>query len=96
MAREFPRYRLEISVLGPFERIEGPQDVMIGPHGLYVDKGRRRGLLLPQVAVEWKWDVETFLTQLCLKAGLPEDGWRAGNPPAALYRFTAEVFGEAG
>jgi len=93
-AREFSRYRLEISVLGPFERIEGAQDVTIGLHGLYVDKGRRRGLLLPQVAVEWKWDVETFLTQLCLKAGLPEDGWRAVGPPAVLYRFVAEVFGE--
>lgn len=90
--REFPRYTVEISVLASFEKVAGPGGIAIGLHGLIVEKGRRRGLLLPQVAVEWKWDAETFLSQCCLKAGLPEDGWRRNDPAFSLWLFTAEVF----
>jgi AmmeMemoRadiSam system protein A len=94
-AKEFPRYRAEISVLSPFVAAQDPVSaVVIGVHGLLVEKGKRIGLLLPQVAVEWKWDVETFLRQACLKAGLPEEAWREGSPPATVYTFSAEVFGE--
>ena len=56
-----------------------------------VERGWSRGLLLPQVATEWEWDVETFLAHTCRKAGLPDDSWRRG---ATLWRFEAEVFGE--
>src|SRR5712691_11142921 len=70
--KDFPRYAVEISVLAPFEKIQGPGDIEIGLHGLMVEKGRRRGLLLPQVAVEWSWNAEALLTQCCLKSGLPE------------------------
>ncbi len=83
--------QLEISVLGAFEPIAGPADVCVGRDGLLVERGRRRGLLLPQVASEHHWDAETFLAQTCAKAGLPADAWRAG---AKLWRFEAEVFGE--
>jgi AmmeMemoRadiSam system protein A len=93
-AREFPRYRLEISVLSPFVPTPDPMAIEIGVHGLFVEKGKRCGLLLPQVAVEWKWDVEKFLRQACLKAGLPEGSWREGGPAATVSTFTAEVFGE--
>jgi len=95
-AKEFPRYRAEISVLSPFLPAADPMAIEIGVHGLLVEKGRRRGLLLPQVAVEWKWDVETFLRQVCLKAGLPGEAWREGSPPATVSTFMAEVFGEPG
>ena len=54
-------------------------------------RGARRGLLLPQVPTEYGWDRETFLDQVCVKAGLPRDAWRTG---AELYSFTAEVFAE--
>jgi AmmeMemoRadiSam system protein A len=94
--KDFPAYRVEISVLSPFAVAADPTAIEIGVHGLLVEKGRRRGLLLPQVAVEWKWSVETFLRQACLKAGLPEEAWREGTPPATVSSFTAEVFGEAG
>ena len=67
--------------------------IEIGLHGLVVERGRRRGLLLPQVATGWRWDAETFLAQTCHKAGLPLDAWRMG---ARLWRFEAEVFGEPG
>src|SRR5512143_3278223 len=68
--REFPRYRADVSVLTPFEIAPDPLRIEIGVHGLLVEKGRRRGLLLPQVAVGWGWDVRKFLAQACLKAGL--------------------------
>jgi len=92
--KDFPGYHVEISVLSPFVVAPDPTAIEIGLHGLLVEKGRRRGLLLPQVAVEWKWNVETFLRQACLKAGLPEEAWREGSPPATVSTFTAEVFGE--
>jgi AmmeMemoRadiSam system protein A len=94
-SKEFPRYRADISVLSAFEPAPDPlSGVVIGVHGLLVEKGRRRGLLLPQVAVEWGWDAPAFLRQACLKAGLPEEAWREGTPPATVYTFSAEVFGE--
>jgi AmmeMemoRadiSam system protein A len=92
---EFPHLRAEISVLSPFVPVADPLSaVEIGMHGLLVEQGHRRGLLLPQVAVEWDWDVPTFLRHACLKAGLPEDAWREGRAPATVSTFAAEVFGE--
>jgi AmmeMemoRadiSam system protein A len=92
-ADELPAIDIELSLLMPLEPIAGPDDVEIGRHGLVVESGSRRGLLLPQVAVEWKWDAATFLAHTCHKAGLPRDAWKEG---AKLWRFEAEVFGEAG
>ena len=102
-AREDPRFEplaapeladleIEVSILGPLEPID-PFDahaIAIGRHGLVVEHGLRRGLLLPQVATEWGWDRETFLAQTCVKAGLPPDAWRNG---ATVYRFEGEAFG---
>jgi AmmeMemoRadiSam system protein A len=89
---ELPDLSLEISVLGPLEAIEPRPDAFtIGVHGLVAEEGPHRGLLLPQVAIEWGWDGEQFLRQTCVKAGLPPDAWRHG---ARLYRFAAEVFGD--
>lgn len=87
---EMPELRIEISVLSPL-RPARAEDVIVGKHGLVVQMGNRRGLLLPQVPVEWEWDRETFLAQTCLKAGLPPDAWMRG---AELQVFSAEVFGE--
>jgi AmmeMemoRadiSam system protein A len=90
---EVDEVMIEISLLGPLEPITGAADVAIGRHGLVVEQGRQRGLLLPQVAVEWKWDTDTFLAQTCHKAGLRREAWKHG---ANLWRFEAEVFGESG
>lgn len=87
---EARRLKVEISVLSLL-RPAVVEDVVVGKHGLVVQLGSRRGLLLPQVPVEWDWDRETFLAQTCLKAGLPSDAWMRG---AELQVFTAEVFGE--
>ena len=90
-AGELPEIRIELSVLGPLETITGPDAIEVGRHGLLVEGDGRRGLLLPQVAVEWKWDAPTFLAQTCRKAGLPMDAWQRG---ATVWRFEADVFGE--
>jgi uncharacterized protein len=84
---------IDISVLGPLEPIDPriPGAVIVGRHGLVVEKGRHRGLLLPQVATEWGWSADQFLVQTCLKAGLAPDAWQRG---AHVYRFEADVFGE--
>jgi AmmeMemoRadiSam system protein A len=81
---------VEISVLSPLQPI-APEDVEVGRHGLVVTLGARRGLLLPQVPLEYDWDRETFLAETCHKAGLPGDAWEHG---ATLEAFTAEVFSE--
>lgn len=103
-AREDPRFDplrpaelddldVEVSVLGPLEAIDprDPGAFDIGRHGLVVEQGDRRGLLLPQVAPEWGWGREEFLAQTCKKAGLPPDAWKRG---ATVYRFAADVFGD--
>lgn len=92
-ADELPSASIDISVLGPLEKIDPGDEtaIVIGRHGLVVEHGHRRGLLLPQVAVEWGWTVEQFLAQTCRKAGLAPDAWRKG---ATVFRFDAEVFGE--
>ena len=94
-AEELPETAIDVSVLGPLEEID-PSDeaaIIIGRHGLVVEQGRRRGLLLPQVAPEWGWTRDEFLRHTCRKAGLPEDAWRQG---ARVFRFEADVFGESG
>ena len=60
---------------------------------MIVESGRRRGLLLPQVALEWKWNAAEFASETCIKAGLQRDAWQNG---AVLFKFEAEVFGRSG
>jgi len=82
---------IEIYVLTPEREVTSIADVEVGRHGLMVEQGGRRGLLLPQVATEYGWDAETFVSQTCVKAGLPADAWRRG---ARILVFEAQVFGE--
>lgn len=91
--REMDALAIEISVLTPIEPVADLGDIEVGRDGLVVADGRRRGLLLPQVAVEHGWTRETFLAHTCLKAGLHTDAWKTG---AQISRFQAEVFSETG
>ena len=88
---ELPRLHIEISLLTPERPIASIDEIDVGRHGLIVERGRARGLLLPQVAIEQAWDRETFLDHTCIKAGLPCDAWRAG---ARILVFEACVFSE--
>jgi len=90
-ADELSRTRIEISVLSVPWRIEKVSEIEVGRHGIIVSKGKNKGLLLPQVPVEWNWDRETYLRHGCLKAGLDEEEWKKG---ASVEVFTAQVFSE--
>jgi AmmeMemoRadiSam system protein B/AmmeMemoRadiSam system protein A len=84
---ELGELQVEVTVLSPFERLKDIADIRIGTHGLYLVQGTNSGILLPQVAEEYRWDTATFLREVAVKAGLAADGWR----DAQLYTFTAEV-----
>ena len=89
---ELSDLEIELSLLGPLEPVASLDEIEIGRHGLVVEMGGHRGLLLPQVATEWDGDATTFVEQTCRKASLPRDAWKHG---ARLLKFEAEVFGEA-
>jgi AmmeMemoRadiSam system protein A len=93
-AQELPEIRLEISVLSEPGPVQSLEQIRVGTHGLIVRRGARSGLLLPQVATEYGWDRDTFLSHACAKAGLPGDCWR--EPGTEIEIFSAEVFGEEG
>jgi len=88
----------EISVLTPPQKLEvkTPKEystrIKIGEDGLIVEKGMFRGLLLPQVPIEWNWNEEEFLCQCCLKAGLSPDSWLLAG--VRIYKFQAIIFEE--
>jgi AmmeMemoRadiSam system protein A len=89
---ELADLEVEISVLSPMSLIKNSDEIEVGKHGLYIVRGLNRGLLLPQVATEYRWDRLTFLEQTCLKAGLPPDAWK--NPVTQIYVFTAQIISE--
>jgi len=95
---ELKNIRVEVSLLTPPEEIKVKKQkdlvgcVDVGKHGLIMERGMRRGLLLPQVPIEWGWNSEEFLCQTCIKAGMLPDSWlQAGTK---CYKFEAEVFSE--
>jgi AmmeMemoRadiSam system protein A len=88
---ELSRLNIEISVLTLPRKIKDVREIKIGEHGIILSKGPHKGLLLPQVPVEWNWDLETYLNHGCLKAGLAEDEWKKG---ASIEIFSAQVFSE--
>jgi len=90
---EVKEIEIEVSVLSPLETITDPNQIEIGKHGIIIEQGLMRGLLLPQVATEYEWDVDTFLEQTCQKAGLPKDAWQ--DKSTIIQIFSAEIFSEA-
>lgn len=96
--KELDAIVIEVSILTPPEeiRVMKPKDylseIVVGRDGLVVAQGPFRGLLLPQVPIDWNWDVEEFLAETCNKAGLLPDSWT--DPSTRVYKFQAEIFGE--
>jgi AmmeMemoRadiSam system protein A len=88
---EVAQLAIEISALLAPKPIT-PNEIVIGKHGLIVECGPFRGLLLPQVATERHWTAEKFLSETCLKAGLPAGAWKSAE--TQILGFTAEVFSE--
>lgn len=91
-ADELKNLQIEISVLSPLKPVHNIEEVEVGLHGLAIEKGFYRGLLLPQVATENNWTREEFLEYTCIKAGLDKESYK--DPNAHLFIFSAEVFGE--
>ncbi len=81
---------IEISVLTPLQRVHDLDEIQVGRDGLMIKLDFHSGLLLPQVATEHGWDRQTFLEQVCLKAGLPKNSYKERF--AEIYRFSAQVF----
>ena len=98
LPEELKNVVFEVSVLTKPELViyQDPSELLekirIGRDGLIIEKGMFRGLLLPQVPVEYRWSVEEYLSQACLKAGLPPDSWRYSK--VKIYTFQAQVFAE--
>jgi uncharacterized protein len=95
---ELGKVVFEVSVLTPPEQVEvnNPKEylskIKVGEDGLIVERGPYKGLLLPQVPVEWGWCEEEFLCQCCMKAGVSPDSWLTKD--AKIYKFKAIVFDE--
>ena len=96
--KELDSILVELSVLTPPRKIEytKPDDLLqlvkVGRDGLIAVRDMWRGLLLPQVPVEWEWNTKEFLEHTCNKAGLPRDAWK--DKRTAFMSFQAEIFGE--
>ncbi len=89
---ELRELQIELSLLSPPEPIL-PENIEIGKHGLLISQAAKRGLLLPQVAVQHKLSREQFLEETCRKAGLAAHAWQ--EPETQIFGFTCEVFAES-
>jgi MEMO1 family protein len=87
---ELKDVKIEISVLTPFKKIDSPEQIEVGKHGIIIKRGNSMGLLLPQVATEYGWDRTAFLENTCRKAGLPKDAWK--DKETEILIFSADVF----
>lgn len=88
---ELPKLAVEVTVLSPIVPVGSWKEIQVGTHGVVLEKGGRRALFLPQVAVEQGWTLEETLDHLALKAGLGRGEWRSG---ATFSVFTGQVFRE--
>lgn len=91
-ANELTEICIEISVLSPLQLVHDPLSLGVGRHGLHITSGQDRGVLLPQVAAQYGWDMEIFLAQTCLKAGLPRNAWKW--PKTKIMSFTTLIIEE--
>jgi uncharacterized protein (TIGR00296 family) len=97
-SQELDTILVDLSVLTPPKKIQytKPEELLelvkVGRDGLIAVRGMFRGLLLPQVPVDWKWNTREFLEHTCNKAGLPADIWK--DPETEFMSFQAEIFGE--
>ncbi len=92
---ELPHLCVEVSILGPLWKVDRPERLVAGVHGVLITQGLRRGCFLPQVALEQGWSIETFLGECCrLKAGLPADAWR--DPATQVEAFEVYAVRDAG
>ena len=91
--KELKDIDIEISVLTPMKQITDWKQIRMGIDGVWIKKGWRSGVFLPQVATDTGWDRVTFLENLCAhKAGLPKDAYK--DPSTEIYIYQVEKFSE--
>lgn len=90
--KELTEIRIDITVLSPLQTVEDPLALEVGRHGLHIASGGKRGILLPQIAPRYRWDIKTFLEQTCVKAGLRKHAW--SEPSTRISSFTALIIEE--
>ncbi|MFH1422404.1 MAG: AmmeMemoRadiSam system protein A [Planctomycetota bacterium] len=91
--KELPQIEIKISLLSPLEKVNSPEEVIIGKHGIYITRGWSHGCYLPEVAADYNMSREEFLSSCCEgKAGLPKDAWR--DQKTEIYVFTTHSFGK--
>jgi len=78
-----------VDVSDPMEYLE---KIKVGRDGLIIKHSFSSGLLLPQVPVEYGWNVEEFLQHTCEKAGLARDTWK--NENVKIEKFEGIIFKE--
>lgn len=91
-SNELSDVTVHISIIGEQRKMNSIEDIVIGEDGIIIALADMRGLLLPQVAVEWEWDAKQFLDATCRKAGLPNAAWH--DPRAEVILFKVEAFGD--
>ena len=89
---ELQKVEIEISILSVPFPMNTYDDIKIGVHGLILEEKGKRGLLLPQVPVEHKMNLEEYLDAICEKTGFPSGYWR--NKQLKMNLFTADIFSE--
>ncbi len=89
---ELDQLLIEISILTVPQRIDNPQEIVVGRDGVIIACGYKRAVFLPQVATEQGWDRETMLNHLAMKAGMYPTAWHQADCEFSI--FQAEVFGE--
>lgn len=89
--KELDQVHIEVSVLSePAPLVYTDADHLLsslrpGIDGVIIKKGPTSATFLPQV---WEQlpQPESFLSHLCMKAGLPAEGWREGDLTVLVYQ----------
>ena len=87
---ELPETHIEVSILSAPSPIAGPEEFIIGRHGIILQQSGRSAVFLPQVAPEQGWDRETTLDFLARKAGFQSNAWKSKD--AAFSVFKTAIF----
>ncbi|RLI93164.1 MAG: TIGR00296 family protein [Candidatus Altiarchaeales archaeon] len=89
---------IEVSILSEPEliHVENPEEypgkIKIGRDGLIAEKDSLKGVLLPQMPIEFRWNPKEFLSHTCMMAGLEPGAWHC--PDIKIYKFSAQIFAE--
>ncbi|MGD0330846.1 MAG: AMMECR1 domain-containing protein [Nitrososphaeria archaeon] len=87
------KYTIFVDILSPLYsvKVERKLDYLkiVDVHkGLFIERGFYKGLVLPRFALEKRWNVDDYLSECCLRAGLAADSWL--NYDINVYQFNTQ------